>query len=115
MGVLAVQSITESGKVVTYSAAEGGGSVVENDGSVFLHLKNGSGGELTVTITAQTTTVDSSLYGDLTKANATQAIAASGEAFIGPFPPSAYNNTSSQIAVSYSGVTSLTVAALRLG
>ena len=115
MATLTVQTITESGKVATYASCEGGGDVVENDGSVFLHLKNASGGELTVTITAQTTTVDTSLYGDLTKANATQAIAASGEAFIGPFPPSAYNNTSSQIAITYSGVTSLTIAALRLG
>ena len=115
MATLTVQTITESGKVATYASCEGGGDVVENDGTVFLHLKNGSGGEITVTITAQTTSIDSSLYGDLTKANATQAIAASGEAFIGPFAPIAYNNSDAQIAITYSGVTSLTIAALKLG
>lgn len=115
MGAIAIQTISESGKVATYGATEGTGDTVENNGKVFLHYKNGSGSEITVTITAQTTSVDSSVYGDLTKANATQAIAASGECFIGPFAPPAYNNSSSQIVVTYSAVTSLTVAALQLG
>ena len=115
MGAIAIQTISESGIVATYGVTAGGGHTVENNGKVFLHYKNGSGGEITVTITAQTTSVDSSVYGDLTKANATQLIAASGECFIGPFSPPAYNNSSSQIVITYSGVTSLTVAALQLG
>ena len=115
MAELTLQQITEAGGAVTYASAAGGGDTVENNGKVFLHYKNGSGGEITVTITAQTTSVDSSVYGDLTKANATQLIAASGECFIGPFSPLAYNNSSSQIVITYSGVTSLTVAALQLG
>ena len=114
MGLITAQEISEAGVVVTYGAATVDGDVVDNEGTVFLHLKNGGGSEMTVTITAQTTSVDSPLYGALTKANASKAIAASGEAFIGPFQINAYNNTDEQIAITYSGVTSVTIAALYL-
>ena len=52
------------------------------------------------------------MYGDLTKANAIIAVAASGEAFIGGFAPAAFNDGNGEIAITYSGVTSLTIAAL---
>ena len=112
MAELTIQQITEAGGSVTYSAAAGGGDTADNGGSTFLHIKNGGGSEVTVTITAQTTSVESSIFGDLTKANASIAIAGSGEAFIGPFKPSAFNNSDNEIAITYSGVTSVTIAAL---
>ena len=114
MGLITAQEISEAGVVVTYGAATADGDVVDNEGTIFLHLKNGGGSEMTVTITAQTTSVDSPLYGALTKANASKAIAASTEVFIGPFQINAYNNTDEQIAITYSGVTSVTIAALYL-
>jgi hypothetical protein len=112
MAELTIQQITEAGGSVTYSAAAGGGDTADNGGSTFLHIKNGGGSEITATITAQTTSVESSIYGDLTKANASIAIAGSGEAFIGPFKPSAFNDGDGEIAITYSGVTSVTIAAL---
>ena len=97
---------------VTYSAAAAGdGDTADNNGSTFLHIKNGGGGEITATITAETTSVESNIYGDLTKANASIAISGSAEAFIGPFKPAAFNDDG-QIAITYSGVTSVTIAAL---
>ena len=114
MGLIKAQEISEAGVLVTYEAATVDGDVVDNEGTVFLHVKNGGGSEMTVTITAQTTSVDSPLYGALTKANASKAIAASTEVFIGPFQINAYNNTDEQIAITYSGVTSVTIAALYL-
>ena len=113
MAEVTIQQITETGGSVTYSAATSGdGDVADNGGSTFLHIKNGGGGSITATITAQTTSIDSSIYGDLTKANASIAVAAEGEAFIGPFKPSAFNDSNGQIAITYSGVTSVTIAAL---
>ena len=112
MAELTIQQITEAGGSVTYTAANSGGDTADNGGGTFLHIKNGGGSEITVTITAQTTSVDSSIYGDLTKANASIAIAASGEAFIGPFKQSAFNNANGEIAITYSAVTSVTIAAL---
>ncbi len=112
MAELTVQQISEDGGAATYVSAAGGGDTADNNGNMFLHIKNGSGSEITVTITALTTSVDSGMYGDLTKANASIAIAASGEAFIGGFAPAAFNDGNSEIAITYSGVTSLTIAAL---
>tara|TARA_R110002020_G_scaffold1629_3_gene7340 strand:+ start:3027 stop:3371 length:345 start_codon:yes stop_codon:yes gene_type:complete len=112
MAELTLQQITESGVSITYSAAAGGGDTADNSGSTFLHIKNGGGSEITATITAETTSVESNIYGDLTKANASIAIAASGEAFIGPFKPAAFNDGDSAIAITYTGVTSVTIAAL---
>ncbi len=114
MATLTVQTISESGKSASYASADGSGDVVANNGKLFLHIKNGSGGSITTTITAQTTSVDSGTYGTLTKADASIAIGASGEAFIGPFHPLAFNDSSSQIEITYSAVTSLTIAALTL-
>ena len=112
MAELTLQQITEAGGSVTYSAAAADGDTADNGGTTFLHIKNGSGESITVTITAETTSVDSNIYGDLTKANASIAIAGSGEAFIGPFKPAAFNDGDGEIAITYSGVTSLTIAAL---
>ena len=52
------------------------------------------------------------MYGDLTKANATIEVASEGEAFIGGFAPAAFNDGNGEIAITYSGVTSVTIAAL---
>jgi len=112
MAELTVQQITEAGGAASYEAAAGGGDTADNNGNMFLHIKNGGGGEITVTITAVTTSVDSGVYGDLTKANATIAVAAGTEAFIGGFAPAAFNDGNGEIAITYSGVTSVTIAAL---
>lgn len=112
MAELTLQQITEAGGSVTYSAAAEAGDTADNGGSTFLNIKNGGGSEVTITIAAQTTSVDSSIYGDLTKANATVTIAGSEEAFIGPFKPSAFNDSDGEIVITYSAVTSVTIAAL---
>jgi len=112
MAELTIQQITEAGVDINYSAAAGGGDTADNGGSTFLHIKNGGESSITATITAQTTSVENSIYGDLTKANASVAIGAGEEAFIGPFKPAAFNDGNGEIAITYSGVTSVTIAAL---
>ena len=113
MAELTVQQISEAGGAATYVAATAGdGDTADNNGNMFLHIKNGGGGSITVTITALTTSVDSGVYGDLTKANASIAVASETEAFIGGFAPAAFNDGNGEIAITYSGVTSVTIAAL---
>ena len=112
MAELTVQQITETGGAATYSSATAEGDTADNNGNMFLHIKNGGGGSITVTITALTTSVDSGMYGVLTKANASIAVAAGTEAFIGGFAPAAFNDGNGEIAITYSGVTSVTIAAL---
>jgi hypothetical protein len=112
MAALTLQQITETGGSVTYSTASAGdGDTADNSGSTFLHIKNGAEDPTTATITAQTTSVENSIYGDLTKANATVTIAAGAEAFIGPFKPAAFN-LSGDIVITYSSVDTVTIAAL---
>jgi hypothetical protein len=111
MAELTVQQITETGGAATYVSAESEGDTADNNGNMFLHIKN-DGDEITVTITALTTSVDSGMYGDLTKANATIAIAGGAEAFIGGFAPAAFNDGNGEIAITYSAVSSVTIAAL---
>ena len=112
MAELTLQQITETGGAASYESATAEGDTADNNGNMFLHIKNGGGGSITVTITALTTSVDSGMYGDLTKANASIAVASEGEAFIGGFAPAAFNDGNGEIAITYSGVTSVTIAAL---
>lgn len=111
MATLTRQNINEGGAVLTFVSAAGGGDVVDNsDGQTILHINNQSGGSITVTITAQDTNADNFGKGALTKANASIIVTTLGIASIGPFAIGPFNNGSNQIAITYSGVTSLTVA-----
>lgn len=116
MATLTVQDLVKSGGLeATYAAAAVGGDVMPNDGRTLLHVKNGSGGNITVTAAAVITSVDlGPTYGPYTRANVAVQVDAGEERFIGPFPQQAFNNASGQVAMTYSGVTSLTVAALRV-
>jgi hypothetical protein len=115
MATLTRQQITEDGIDATFAAAGGSGDVVTNsDGKTFLCVKNGGGSSITVTVAEQIAgaTVDDPTYGIVTKGNAQVTIAAGGTGFMGPFKKVAFNNASSQIEISYSATTSVTVAAL---
>tara|TARA_R100001440_G_scaffold4870_2_gene10746 strand:+ start:352 stop:702 length:351 start_codon:yes stop_codon:yes gene_type:complete len=114
MATITVQTITESGITPTFASATAEGDVMDNDGKTFLMIKNGSGGSITVTITAQVTSVKTQLFGETTKSNATIAVGAGAEGMIGPFSPSAFNTNDSQISITYSGVTGVTVAGFKL-
>jgi len=114
MALLAEQIIVEAGIAPSFAAAAGGGDTFANDGDALLYVKNGGGGSVTVTITAQAVSLTVPGRGAMTKANAGGAVAAGADRVFGPFPPASFNNASGQVAVTYSGVTSVTVAALRL-
>lgn len=111
MALLARQKIDEDGLVANYVAATGGGDSFDNDGRTVLHAKNGSGSPITVTVAAEQATTEKPGFGALTKANAEVSVPAGGEAFLGPFPTIAFGRSTE---ITYSGVTSLTIAALRI-
>ena len=111
MALLATQKIDEDGLAASYSAAAGGGDSFVNDGRIVLHAKNGSGSPITVTVAAEQATTEKPGYGTLTKVNAAVAVGAAGEAFLGPFPAIAFGVATE---ITYSGVTSLTIAVLRI-
>lgn len=115
MALLTRQKVVEAGLTPSYASAAAGGDTVDNsDGKTWLHVKNGGGSSVTVTITAQTVSTEDPKLGTLTKANVARAVAAGAEAIIGPFKKQAFNNGSQQIAITYSAVTSVTIAALTI-
>ena len=111
MPALAPEKVTEAGLVATYTAANAGGDTFENDGKTIIHAKNGSGSPITVTVAAETAATEKAGFGTLTKANAAMSVAAGGEEFLGPFPTIAFGRIAD---LTYSDVTSLTIAVLRI-
>lgn len=106
MATLTVYTKDLDGLIATYVSAAGGGDVFPNDGATQLHVKNGSGSPITVTVTAVKACNQGTLHDSVT------IITAGDEAFIGVFEKKRFNNTSGQGAITYSGVTSLTIAAV---
>lgn len=108
MAELTVQNISITGLEATFASAAGGGDTFKNDGRTFFEVNNGSGGDITLTFTTPGTVQGVAI------ADPTVVVTAGERRHIGPFDPSIFNNSSGLVAVGYSGVTSLTVAAIRL-
>ena len=111
MATLTTQNITRAGVIPTYAAAAGGGDRFTPGNTTFLHVKNGSGGALTVTVAATKVPI-----ANMTTTNVVTSVTTAAAGWlIGPFPPEQFNATdgSGLADITYSGVTSLTVAVLQ--
>lgn len=116
MALLTVQEITRAGPTPTYASATSGGDTFNNDDSerTFLHVKN-AGSQITLTIVTAKTSVQVSGYGAVALADITVTIpATTGDKMIGPFPGVRFNTSNGQVAITYSGVTSVTIAAVKV-
>lgn len=108
MATLTTQSISTAGILPTYAAASGGGDAMVADSTSFLHIKNGTGSSMTVTLVTPATV-------DTTLAVADRAITvgANSEQMIA-VPDSLYRDPATGLAtITYSLATSVTVAAIR--
>ena len=118
MAVLSVQNIVPGGVASTYGSAGAGGDTVAaavGEERVFIHVKNGGGSSITVTVNpVNPTTAKVPGVGNVTVPAISVAVPNSGERMIGPFG-SAYIDSAGNVNVAYSGVTSVTVGAFRLG
>ena len=104
MAALSVVSMSSAGVNLAVAACTSGGDTVANDGKTRLIFTNGSGGTLTVTLATSQT------YKGLALADPTVAVTAGDVWAAGPFDLKLYG---SNIAITYSGVTSLTVGAFK--
>lgn len=113
MATLTVQTVDEDGLDATYSAASAGGDDFANapSGRVVLHIKNGAASSHTATVAAQDNSLTIPGIGSVTKADASVAVPAGEERFLGPFPYGAYG---SNPAITYDDVTSVTIAAIKV-
>lgn len=117
MATLTVLSMTNLGSLKALVAATGGGDQFANptDERTYLEVANGGGGSITVTITAQNTSFPGGPnVGTLTASNAGGAVVNGTTRVFGPFPARIYNDANGNVQVTYSGVTTVTVQALRI-
>lgn len=105
---LATQQIARTGVVPSYTSANADGHSVANRGRTFVHVKNGGGGSINVTLVTPVTVGGRAVGDDVI------AVAAGAEKMIGPFQESVYNNTDGTVSVDFSGVSSVTCAAFTL-
>ena len=111
MATLTVQNVNRVGLAPTYAAATGGGDKFAPTDRTWLHVKNASAGAITVTIVTPGTALPDVGIADV----AVSVPATTGERLIGPFPYEFFANPADGLAdITYSGVTSLTVAAVKL-
>lgn len=110
MAKIEEQLVTLAGVAPAYTAASGGGDTFDPDADTFLHVKNGSGGSITVTVV----TPRSDPRTGLAEADAAVAVPAGAERMLGPFPFETFADPATGLGnITYSGVTSLTVAVLK--
>lgn len=105
---LSVQRITRDGVEPTYTAAVADGHAFANqNGDVFVHVKNTDAASKTITFITPRT-VEALAVADLAV-----TVPANEERFVGRFPTGTYNQDDATVHVDYSDVTGVTVAALK--
>lgn len=113
MATLTTQAITRAGVGPTYAAAAGGGDAMAVGSGMFLHVKNASGSPITVTLVvpaARTYEPNVAITSPTVSVPAT-----TGDRMIGPVDGATFSDpTTGLCTITYSGVTSLTVAAVQL-
>lgn len=112
MAVLTVQSITPIGTSPSYVAANLNGDKVRPSNRTFLHVKNGSGGSVTVTV--DDTITKEPVGAVCFDPDLEVTIEGGGERFIGPIDPARFRGEDGNADISYDSVASVTVAALRI-
>jgi hypothetical protein len=113
MATLTTQVINRAGVGPTYAAATGGGDAMTCGSNMFLHVKNASGSPITVTLNvpaARTYEPNVAITSPTVSVPAT-----TGDRMIGPIDGGTFQDpTTGLCTITYSGVTSLTVAAVQL-
>jgi len=111
MAALSIQTIAITGIVPSYSAASGGGDTfVCSTDRTYLHVKNGGGSPITVTVVTPGEAAPGVAIADVAV-----SVSNGSEKIIGPFYAALYQDSTGTAAVTYSAVTSVTIGAFKLG
>lgn len=114
MATLSTQTVVPAGITPTYAAASAGGDKVVPADHVFLVVKNGGASSVTVTVddpNSQSPSGAAAFNPDLSV-----SVGAATEKWIGPLTAARFAAAADGLAaVTYSGVTSVTVAAVKTG
>jgi len=106
---LTVQTMTSAGLEATFTAANADGNFFENNGRTFIWIKNGDVSDHSIVIDSPGA-CDQGFYHDVTV-----VVAAGEERLIGPFTTARFNDTNGNVNVTYSAVTSVTIAVVKFG
>ncbi len=110
MAILTVVKPSLTGADPAFVAAAGGGDSFPNTGKETVHVKNGGGSEITPTFDAPGT-CDFGVAANAAH-DASGPVPAGGTRVYGPFAPAKFNDGNGRVQISYSGVTTVTVAVL---
>lgn len=91
-----------------YVACTVGGDAVLNSGSTFLHVINGHSGAWVVTVNSIAACNQGFDH------DAAVSVPAGEERMIGPFDRGRFNDAGGKLAITYDGVTALTIAAIEV-
>lgn len=108
MTTRATERVAITGLAPTYNAAAAGDKFHPGD-HTFLHIKNGSGGSVTATITTPGT------VGGNAVADPGLTVAAGADEMFGPFPRSVYAGSDGLAAIAWSATASVTWAVVEVG
>ena|SRR5205085_8044761 len=111
MAALSTQNPTAAGVAITYASCAGGGDTFVNTGRERVHIKNGSGGSITVTFSSGSNKCSFGVSN--TAHDRVVTVGAGVDKWVDVFDPSQFNDASNNVNIAYSGVTSLTIAVLR--
>lgn len=104
MATLASQQIAPAGIIPTLAAANSGGDAFVCGANSFLHVKNGSGSSITVTLVTPNSDFGQAI------ADVTITVAAGAEKLVGPLYPAEFENDSTGLgSITYSAATTVTV------
>ncbi|GAW54741.1 hypothetical protein [Nocardioides sp. PD653] len=110
MATLTTQKAKTTGQAITMAAASGGGDKVDAGDHTALLVTNGGGSSINVTVAVPGNTKYGAAEPDIVV-----AVAAGATKLIGPLPTDLEDTTTDRlVAVTYSGVTSVTVAAIEI-
>lgn len=109
MANLTVQKTSKVGLTPVFTAADVAGDLFSNTGDVILYVKNDDASDKVVTIDS-VRKCDQGFDHDIAV-----TITAGSEEMIGPFPTHRFNDDSQKVNVDYDAVTSVTLAAIKLG
>ena len=104
MATLTVETASAAGLEATFNSCAGGGDEFENNGATYLIFKNGDASSKTITVVSQKT------VGGLAVADQAIVVGAGEERVIGPLPKAIYNDIDGNVQLTYSAVTSCTIA-----
>lgn len=107
---ITVQNATKTGLAVTTASANVDGNYFTNDGKSYLQVTNGGGSSINVTIDSPVVCSQGGVHDEVI------AVGAGVTKVIGSFDKSQFNDpVTGRVNVSYSAVTTVTVAVVSLG